>query len=346
MQIYKKANLKSFHTFAVNVTCDFLVIIESNEDLISVYQNKEWSDLPKLLLGKGSNVLFTKHFNGVVIINRYCGIQVTESDSDWHLAVKGGEDWPELVKWTLKQGYLGLENLALIPGCAGSAPIQNIGAYGVEFKDICEYVEVLHLDSFEVSKLTTNACHFGYRDSIFKNELRGKVVVVSVGLKLPKQWKPVVNYGHLAAIPVDELNAKRVFDEICLVRRNKLPDPEVIGNAGSFFKNPIITDQHFERLKTLFPELVAHSVSGGMKVAAGWLIDHSGLKGVTCGGAMVHKEQALVIVNMNDATSQDILELATKICATVFDKYKIRLEHEVRFFDSKEETYLHKMISK
>ncbi|WP_413285606.1 UDP-N-acetylmuramate dehydrogenase [Vibrio sp. MA40-2] len=346
MQIYKKANLKSFHTFAVNVTCDFLVIIESQQDLISVYQNSEWNDLPKLLLGKGSNVLFTEHFSGVIVINRLSGIQVTESNTHWHLDIKGGEDWPELVEWTLTQGYLGLENLALIPGCAGSAPIQNIGAYGVEFKDVCEYVEVLHLDSFVVSKLTTEACKFGYRDSIFKNKLRSKVAVMSIGLKLPKQWKPVVNYGSLAAIPVDELSAKRVFDEICLVRRNKLPDPDVIGNAGSFFKNPIITGEHCQKLKAQFPEMVAHSVNEGMKVAAGWLIDHSELKGVTCGGAMVHREQALVIVNMNDASAQDILELARKICAKVLEKYQIHLEHEVRFFNSKEETYLHKMISK
>lgn len=345
MQIYKKANLKSFHTFSVDVTCDVLIVVETQEELVFAYKNAEWGALPKLLLGKGSNVLFTDHFKGVVIINRLLGIDVSNSVDSWKLHVNGGEDWPNLVAWTVEKGYFGLENLALIPGCAGSAPIQNIGAYGVEFKDVCEYVEVLDLDSFSVKRLIRTECKFGYRDSIFKNELYKKVVIVAVGLKLPKDWQPITNYGNLKALPNDELTAKRIFDEVCQVRMSKLPDPMVTGNAGSFFKNPVVSTQKFDQLKAMYPDMVAYASEGGMKLAAGWLIDQSGLKGTSIGGAKVHEVQGLVLINSGNATPKDIISLASKVRSTVLDKYQVSLEHEVRFYDSKKETYLHELVS-
>lgn len=345
MQIHKKANLKSFHTFRVDVTCDVLVIVESQEDLLFVYQNREWKGLPKLLLGKGSNVLFTCHFEGVVIINRLSGIDASETENGWKLHVNGGEDWPNFVEWSIEQGYYGLENLALIPGCAGSAPIQNIGAYGVEFKDVCEYVDVLDLSSFEITRLNNTECKFGYRDSIFKKELYEKVIIVSVGIKLLKQWRPVATYGNLKVLPKVGLTAKRIFDEVCNMRMSKLPDPNMVGNAGSFFKNPVISQQEFDQLSLQFPELVAYPSGDGMKVAAGWLIDQSGLKGFRIGGAQVHDEQALVLINLGDATAANIIELASKVRSKVLDKYQISLEHEVRFYSSTKETYLQKMVS-
>lgn len=345
MQIYKKANLKSFHTFGVDVTCDVLIIVETQEELIFAYQNTEWKALPKILLGKGSNVLFTTHFKGVVIINRLSGIDVSDSKESWKLHVNGGEDWPNLVQWSIDQGYYGLENLALIPGCAGSAPIQNIGAYGVEFKDICEYVDVLELDSFSVKRLTRAECKFGYRDSVFKNELYEKVVILAVGLRLPKAWRSVTSYGNLKAIPKEEITAKRIFDEVCQVRMSKLPDPSVTGNAGSFFKNPVVSKRKFEQLKALYPTLVGYESGVGIKLAAGWLIDNSGLKGTGIGGAKVHEVQALVLINEGDATSEDIISLASKVHSTVLSNYQISLEHEVRFYSSTQETYLHELIS-
>jgi len=340
MQIHRKANLKPFHTFAIDVTCEYLVIVNSLEELSFIYRNPEWKNLPKLLLGKGSNVLFSQHFCGVVIINRLCGIDVSETDEYWHLHVNGGEDWPDFVKWSLDNSYDGLENLGLIPGCAGSAPIQNIGAYGVEFKDVCEYVEVLNIETLAVSKMDNHHCRFGYRDSVFKKELKGKVAIIAVGIKLPKIWNPVVHYGGLKAIPNDERTAKRIFLEVCRTRMNKLPDPCIFGNAGSFFKNPIISKVQFNKLKARYSDVVAYSTENGMKVAAGWLIDHCGLKGEMVGGAMVHQEQALVLMNYNNATSDDIIELAMQVRTFVFDKYQILLEHEVRFFNSVEETSL------
>ena len=344
MQVSKNASLKPFHSFSVDITCDVLVIVESIDELKSVYQNEEWNRLNKLILGKGSNMLFTEHYAGLVIINRIVGKQVEESDSAWHIRVNAGEDWPELVRWSVEQGYAGMENLAQIPGCAGSAPIQNIGAYGQEFKDVCEYVDVLALDTFEIRQLSSQECCFGYRDSVFKHELFGKVAIVSVGLKLNKEWRPLVSYGSLKSIPDDELSPQRIYHEICEVRSAKLPDPDQMGNAGSFFKNPVISVRHFRELRKNFPDIVGYELGEGVKVAAGWLIDHCGLKGHRVGDAMVHPQQALVLVNCGKATAKDIILLAAEVCAQVKNKYQIELEHEVRFMGRARETYLSELI--
>ncbi|WED21717.1 UDP-N-acetylmuramate dehydrogenase [Vibrio sp. JC009] len=344
MQIYNNASLKPYHTFAIESTCEHLVIVESAEELVAVYQKPEWQLLPKLVLGKGSNMLFTEHFMGVVIINRILGKAVSQSDESYLLHIQGGEDWPELVKWATEQGYPGLENLALIPGCAGSAPIQNIGAYGIEFKDVCEYVDILDLDTFSVRRLTDTECLFGYRESVFKHELKGKIVITAVGLKLAKAWVPNVSYGSLQSIAENERSPKRIFDEVCQVRMAKLPDPEVSGNAGSFFKNPVITTEHFSKVKAQYPEIVAYPAGDKMKVAAGWLIDQCGFKGVTEGGAQVHPNQALVLVNKDNATAEDVVKLASRITTEVKHRYGIALEHEVRFMGATQETFLAELI--
>lgn len=340
MQIYTQASLKPYHTFAIEQRCDVLVIVENVDDLVEVYQRPEWAALPKLLLGKGSNVLFTEYFRGVVIINRLLGRQAEEREDDYLLHVAGGEDWPELVQWSIEQGYPGLENLALIPGCAGSAPIQNIGAYGVEFKDVCEYVEVLDLNDFSRRRLTAEQCEFGYRDSVFKHALQGRVVIIGVGLRLTKSWQAQADYGPLQAIPEQDRTAESIFDTVCRVRMEKLPDPEVNGNAGSFFKNPLITAEHLARLQADYPAIVAYPAGEQFKVAAGWLIDQCGFKGVTQGGAQVHTNQALVLVNRDNATADDVLSLAARICREVYLRYQIRLEHEVRFMAAEQETCL------
>ncbi|YCA19218.1 UDP-N-acetylmuramate dehydrogenase [Vibrio sp. AK197] len=346
MQSQTQANLSAYHTFGIDQTCQHLVHVQSVQDIIDVYQHREWQTLPKLILGKGSNMLFTQPYQGVVLVNQLLGKTVTESTDAWHLHVQAGEDWPSLVAWSLEQGFSGLENLALIPGCAGSAPIQNIGAYGMEFKDVCEYVEFLDLTTFQTQRLTREQCLFGYRDSIFKHQLYQQVMITAVGIKLDKQWQPKAEYGPLKALPQRALTANMIFDQVCSVRREKLPDPERQGNAGSFFKNPVISEQQFQALKPRFPDIVGFSVEGGVKVAAGWLIDHCGLKGFKLGGAQIHPNQALVIVNVAKASANDVIQLAAKVRDTVWETYQIHLEHEVRFIGATDETYLDQLVER
>lgn len=340
MNVNNNVNLKPFHTFGIDMPCDVLVEATTIEDIMAVYRNPEWESLPKLILGKGSNVLFTEPFHGVVIINQLLGKSITVEEDGILLTVSGGEDWPSLVEWSLEQGLSGLENLAMIPGCAGSAPIQNIGAYGVEFKDVCSYVDYVDLTTFKRVRLSAEECRFDYRDSIFKHELLGRVMIVEVGLKLPTTWAPTLTYGPLKADKDLLTTPREVFDLVCDIRGTKLPDSQVTGNAGSFFKNPIISSESFQTLQDLYPELTGYPVTDGVKIAAGWLIDRCGLKGHQIGGAQVHPQQALVIVNVGEATATDILELAWFIKLAVKDKYGVELEHEVRFFDSQQETRL------
>ncbi|CAM3210975.1 UDP-N-acetylmuramate dehydrogenase [Vibrio rarus] len=340
MHITSQADLSSYHTFSIESYCDYLVEAHSLEDLIAIYTNPDWEGVPKLPIGTGSNMLFTEHFAGVAVLNRLLGKTVTETDNYFLLEVSAGEDWPQLVEWTIKNDMPGLENLALIPGCAGTAPIQNIGAYGLEFKDVCDYVEYLDLDTLTLQRLSFELCQFGYRDSIFKHQLSGKAIITKVGLKLDKVWVAKTEYGALQKLIVGDVSAPKVFDAVCKVRRSKLPDPTVLGNAGSFFKNPIISNQQFAKLKLSYPNMVGYPAGEQMKVAAGWLIDNAGLKGYSQGGARVHAEQALVIVNFNHATAQDVLAVAWHVRQCVLQKYNIELEHEVRFIGNKEETNL------
>lgn len=344
MQIMTDADLSAYHTFSISQTCAYLIEAESVHDLISIYQHAQWQTLPKLMLGKGSNMLFTQPFEGVVVINRLLGKSVSESDSHWHVHVNAGEDWPSLVEWSITQGYAGLENLALIPGCAGSAPIQNIGAYGVELKDVCEYVDILCLDTFDTKRLSAQECQFGYRDSIFKHDWYQKAVVIAIGLKLAKDWQPNIEYGPLKSFDAHSVTAREIFDRVCQIRMDKLPDPSVTGNAGSFFKNPVISQSQYEQLKAQYPELVAYPTNDGVKVAAGWLIDQCGLKGTTVNGAQVHPNQALVLVNRDNASANDVVELAALVRSQVLEKYGIELEHEVRFIGEKAETNLTKIL--
>lgn len=344
MQILTDADLSAFHTFSISQSCANLVEVHSVQDLISAYQNPMWQDVPKLVLGKGSNVLFTQPFKGVVLVNRLLGKRVSESESHWHLHIEAGEDWPSLVEWSVNEGYAGLENLALIPGCAGSAPIQNIGAYGIELKDVCEYVDILCLETFETKRLTAQACQFGYRDSIFKQDLYQKALVTAIGLKLAKDWQPNIEYGPLKSFDKQSVTSKQIYERVCQIRMEKLPDPAVTGNAGSFFKNPVISQLQYESLKTKFPEMVAYPTDNGVKVAAGWLIDQCGLKGQTVNGAQVHPKQALVLVNKGNASAYDVIELAALVRSQVQNKYGITLEHEVRFIGELEETNLTKIL--
>ncbi|MGR5221031.1 UDP-N-acetylmuramate dehydrogenase [Vibrio parahaemolyticus] len=344
MQIQNNAQLRPFHTFGLSQYCQVLVQAETVEDLIAIYQSEQWQSLPKLMIGKGSNMLFTEAYQGVVIINGLQGIAYSQTDTHHLLHVSGGEDWPSLVEWCVEHGYPGLENLALIPGCAGSAPIQNIGAYGLELKQVCDYVDYLCLESFEVKRLSNAECQFGYRDSVFKHRLKDKAIVTAIGLKLQKQWQPNLSYGPLQSLKKQSPLPRDVFDIVVQVRQEKLPDPAMMGNAGSFFKNPIISTAQYEVLKAQFPQLVAYPAGDSMKLAAGWLIDQCGLKGHRIGGAMVHAKQALVLVNTGDAIADDVVKLASYVRSQVLSKFDVELEHEVRFMGAQQEVYLRDLL--
>lgn len=299
---------------------------------------------PVLILGGGSNTLFVEDFVGDILINKIKGIEVTEQSEQWSLHVGSGEVWHDFVKWMLDKAIYGYENLALIPGSVGAAPIQNIGAYGVELKAYCAYVDVLNLESLEIERISAEACQFGYRDSIFKTTHKEGYMIVAVGFIISKNWQPVVNYGELKALAeskVDNhLTAKDIFDAVCNIRRQKLPDPAQIGNAGSFFKNPLVNRSELDKLTKAYPNMPfylqnqddANSTEESYaKLAAGWLIDQAGFKGFQLGNAAVHQNQALVIVNTGNASGLEIAKLAKFIQTGVLNKFGIKLEPEVRF---------------
>ncbi|QHM72822.1 UDP-N-acetylmuramate dehydrogenase [Mixta intestinalis] len=339
-------SLKSLHTFAIETTAHKVVIAESPADILAAWRECQQHNLPFLLLGEGSNVLFLQKFSGIVVLNRIRGIIVTESESHWHLEVGAGENWHGLVIRTLQQDIAGLENLALIPGCVGSAPIQNIGAYGVELKDVCEWVEVLELDSGNLMRLTAAQCQFGYRDSIFKHQLQHGHAIVAVGFILPKEWKPVMSYGDLTRLDAATVTPQQIFGAVCHMRRSKLPDPMITGNAGSFFKNPVVNAEQATALLAAFPQAPHYpQYNGEVKLAAGWLIDQCQLKGYRIGGASVHQQQALVLINSNNARAEDIVALAHHVRQCVGEKFNVWLEPEVRFIGANGEEDAVEVIS-
>ncbi|MDD9180696.1 MULTISPECIES: UDP-N-acetylmuramate dehydrogenase [Aliivibrio] len=345
MKILLSKELKPYNSFSINQNAELILQADSVQDLIDIWSDDKYSDMIKLPLGAGSNTLFCNAFNGVVVLNRIYGRSVIETEGDYFLKVSSGEDWPNLVEWCVDNGFPGIENLAMIPGCAGTAPIQNIGAYGLELKDVCESVEYLDLDSLQIKTLQNADCHFGYRESIFKHELKDKCIITAITLRLAKKWTPLLSYGPLSALRDKTTTTTRdVFNQVCEIRCQKLPDPKVLGNAGSFFKNPIISSKQYCSLLQSYPNLPAYDVEDGKKIPAGWLIDNAGLKGFKINDAQVHKEQALVLINNGQATSDDILKLAHHVKLTVLNMYNIELEHEVRFYADGKESFLSELF--
>ncbi|MBF0751397.1 MULTISPECIES: UDP-N-acetylmuramate dehydrogenase [Pasteurellaceae] len=339
-------SLQPFHTFHIPVEAHKIIEVKALEDLKQTWAEALAQNLPILFLGQGSNMLFLENFKGVVIINHLLGISYKQDDDFHYLHVNAGENWHNLVKWSLEQGIYGLENLALIPGCAGSAPIQNIGAYGVEFKDFCNYVEVLNLNTNELCRLSAEDCAFGYRESVFKHHYQTGYVITAVGLKVAKNWQPVLKYGSLVNFDPKTVTAKQIFDEVCRIRQNKLPNPNELGNAGSFFKNPVVTAEQFAEIQKQ-AENVPHfpQADGSVKLAAGWLIDQCHLKGFQIGGAAVHEKQALVLINKGNATGKDVVKLAHYVRKTVAEKFGVFLQPEVRFIGKDGEVDSEKAIS-
>ncbi|RDV23889.1 UDP-N-acetylmuramate dehydrogenase [Alteromonas aestuariivivens] len=318
-------SLKSFHTFGLNAECHSLVEFDSPDAFLRAqsHSNRYW------LLGEGSNTVFLDDFDGTVLINRISGLEYTEYPAYHHLRVGAGENWHKLVATCLQQGWWGLENLALIPGSVGASPIQNIGAYGLEVGQFIESVEYLDIASEKVCVLSADDCDFGYRDSVFKREMAGKVLITHVNFCLPKDNHIECSYGELAKL--SQPSPQAIFDEVIRVRRAKLPDPATLGNAGSFFKNPLVTVFHHASLREEYPQIPGFPVGEShFKIPAAWLIDTLGYKGCVVGGARCHPTQPLVLTNLGTAKGGDVIKLAKEIMGAVEDKFAIQLEPEVR----------------
>lgn len=332
MNIQENISLKEYNTFGINVNAKRFVSITSVYELQQLL--KEEKDI--FLISGGSNMLLTKDINTLVVHIDIKGISIDrENHNSIYITANAGENWHEFVLWCVSQGYGGLENLSLIPGNVGTCPIQNIGAYGVEVKDTISKVEAIEIETGKLVSFSAEECQFGYRNSIFKNEAKGKYVLISVSFQLTKNnHKLNTSYGaigaELASKDITNPTIKDISDAVIAIRQSKLPDPKEIGNSGSFFKNPVISKEHFEKLQTAFPNIPSYVVSDTeIKVPAGWLIEQSGFKGKRFGDYGVHEKQALVLVNYGGATGKEIYELAQKIQHTIKDTFDINLEIEV-----------------
>jgi UDP-N-acetylmuramate dehydrogenase len=334
LQIERRASLREFNTFGLPAVAATLVRIHADADVRRVLGDAELGRAPKFVLGGGSNVVLTHDLATVVLKVEITGRRLVREEVDaWIVEAGAGEPWADFVAWTLQQGWPGLENLALIPGSVGAAPVQNIGAYGVELKDRFDSLDAVDLVTGRSVTLGAAECHFGYRDSVFKGLLAGKSLITRVRFRLPRPWQPALGYLEIERKMAETGNrapsAQTVFDWICAVRRAKLPDPAVIGNAGSFFKNPVVSAEQCRDIIGRDPEIVHYPLpDGSVKLAAGWLIDACGWKGKTVGRAGVYERQALVLVNRGGASGAEVLTLARAIQESVYGRFGIRLEPE------------------
>ena len=333
MEIEKNKSLLPYNTFGINVLAKEFGVFTNTEELEELLlQNNQNT---KIILGGGSNVLFTKDVDGLVLKNEIKGIEIVRQNQDHiYVRVGAGENWHQLVMYCVQNNYAGIENLSLIPGNAGASPMQNIGAYGVEIKDVFEELEAYHIGENRLQVFRLADCNFGYRDSIFKNKYKGQFVITSVTYRLNK--KPVFNtsYGainqELEHMGIKELSIQAISNAVINIRSSKLPDPNVIGNAGSFFKNPIISNIHFNDLLKHYPDIPSFPAKDAfVKVPAGWLIEKCGWKGYRRGDAGCYTKQALVLVNYGHATGQEIFALSDDIIQSVRNKFQIELEREV-----------------
>jgi len=334
LHVEHRASLREFNSFGLPAVAQTLVHVKTEADVRRVVDHPELGLAPKFVLGGGSNVVFTKDVVAVVLKVEIGGRRLVRETADaWIVEAGAGENWHAFVAWTLAQGWPGLENLALIPGSVGAAPVQNIGAYGVELKDRFDSLDAVDLVTGRSVTLDNAACRFGYRDSVFKHELAGKSVITRVRFALPKATAPVLGYLDLERKIAETGNAhpdaNTVFEWVCAIRRAKLPDPAVIGNVGSFFKNPVVSAEQCRDITGRDPEIVHYPLpDGSAKLAAGWLIDACGWKGKSVGRAGVYEKQALVLVNRGGASGAEVVTLARAIQESVYGRFGIRLEPE------------------
>lgn len=335
MEIRKNYSLKNLNTFGIDAEAGLFADIKTVDQLRLLLEDANYRELPKFILGGGSNVLIKGDFDGLVIKISITGIEIVEEDAYSVLIKAGaGELWHNLVLFSVERNLGGIENLSLIPGTVGAAPMQNIGAYGQEIADTFAGLEGLYVEDAGKGNFNKEDCKFGYRDSIFKNELKNKFIITSVTLRLLKNPSLKLDYGNIRSevekLGKDKISTADVSRVICRIRQSKLPDPEQIGNAGSFFKNPEIPAAKFEKLQGDFPGIVGYPLANGnVKLAAGWLIENCGWKGKRIGNTGTHENQALVIVNYGGATGDEIIKLAEKIKASVFGKFSVKLEEEI-----------------
>ncbi len=338
LSIQENISLQSFNTLSVPALARWFVEVDDEEQLLQALSFYQQQQCPLLVLGGGSNIVLTKDFMGIVIKNNIQGRFIEkETDDKIFLSVAAGEDWHQTVMYCVENNFYGVENLALIPGSVGAAPIQNIGAYGVELAQCFSYLEAINIDTQETISLTRDECEFAYRDSVFKNQLNHKVIITRVVLELSKQPQWTLNYPALqqalAKYQQSDITAQLIADNVIAIRNSKLPKPSDIPNAGSFFKNPIVDQKTYQRLKEQWPAMVAFAQPDNCyKLAAGWLIDNAGWKGKVVGGVSMHQQQALVLTNPLGLSGAKLLEFIQRLTTDIAQTYGITLEIEPRIF--------------
>ena len=334
MTIHQNFSLKKFNTFGIEAFANEFVAVRSIADLTTILTENKAKK--KFILGGGSNMLLTKNIDALVIHIDIKGKKISSQDDDFvFIECQAGENWHEFVLWTINQDFGGLENMSLIPGNVGTTPIQNIGAYGTEIKDTFVSCAALNIENQEIRTFAVEECNFGYRESVFKNELKNQYIITSVVFKLTKQNHKInISYGDIKS-ELDKKNIEipsliNVSNAVIAIRQSKLPDPKILGNSGSFFKNPILLKSQFDPIHKKFPEMKFYEISETeVKVPAGWLIEQAGFKGKRFGDAGIHEKQALVLVNYGNATGQEILNVSKNVQKTVFEKFGINIEAEV-----------------
>lgn len=335
LQILENISLKPFNTFAINAKAKYFASFATTDALKELLSSKPATQNASLILGGGSNILFTKDFDGLILKNELRGIELIKEDAH-HFYVKAaaGENWNSLVMHCIGHNYAGLENLSLIPGNVGASPMQNIGAYGVEIKDVFDSLEAMNRSDLSIDTFTTNDCAFGYRESIFKKKYKDEFIILNVTFRLNKHPEFNISYGaieeELEKMNVKELSIQAISQAVINIRKSKLPDPAEIGNAGSFFKNPVISKKQFDDLEKDHPGIPGYAASAvHIKLAAAWLIEQCGWKGYKKNDAGVHAKQALVLVNYGDANGREMYNLSAEIIHSVKKKFNVELEREV-----------------
>ena len=334
MNILNSKSLINYNTFKVPANAQFFINVKSENEIIELLKEKKFKKYNKFILGGGSNILLTKDITGLVIHNQIKGINIIkETKNEIVIEIGAGEIWDQVVQWSVEKNLYGIENLSLIPGYAGAAPIQNIGAYGAELRDVFLELEAINIDTTENIKFNKADCQFGYRNSIFKKDLKGKFIITKLKLVLSKKQKVNISYNGLYEefknTNRKDLSCKKIREKVIEIRKNKLPDPEKIGNAGSFFKNPIISQTTLSKLQTSHPKIPFFAKNKEIKIPAAWLIEKCKWKGYiekTCG---VYNKHSLIIINRGNASGQEILKLANKIKKDIYKNFNIQLEEEV-----------------
>jgi len=334
MNILENYDLSKLNTFGIKAKASFFIEINTEDDVVELFSLDLFKKSEKLFLGGGSNVLFTKDFDGIVVINKLKGIEIIGEDENTVLVKSmGGEAWNDLVSFSVDKGYWGIENLALIPGSVGATPVQNIGAYGVEIKETLVSVEAYEIETGKKKIFSNEECKFGYRDSVFKNELKGKYFISAMILKLNKKENLNSNYkalqDYLKKNNLQIKNSKDVSNAISEIRKTKLPDPKDLGSAGSFFKNVYVDQNKFKELKEKYLDMPSFTEGEMIKIPAGWLVEACGWKGKKVGNVGVYDKQALVLVNLGGATGQEIKNLSDEIIDSVYKKFGVKITPEV-----------------